>query len=163
MHISTLDVLRCPYCGGPLDLVTSLFHRRVGDEIQDRILGCHCCIFAVVDVIPVMHLNDASTSARAHVEAGRPDLARRAMLHLDDERHAARFDEVTAAEAATYREAVDALGPNFEGGYFLYRFSDPTYIVANAVVRAVAGTVLTEGGRAIDVCGGSAHPTPSLA
>ena len=28
MQISTLDILRCPYCGGRLELVTSLFHRR---------------------------------------------------------------------------------------------------------------------------------------
>ena len=59
-------------------------------------------------------------------------------------------------------ELVDALGPTFEGGYFLYRFSDPTYIVAEAVVRAVAGTVLAGGGRAVDVCGGSGHLTRVL-
>ena len=47
--------------------------------------------------------------------------------------------------------------------YFLYRFSDPTYVVASAVVRAVAGTVLARGGRAVDVCGGSGHLTRILA
>src|SRR4051794_9054473 len=56
MHISLLDVLRCPYCGGRLELVTSMFHRREGDTIRDGILGCHCCIFAVIDGIPVLHL-----------------------------------------------------------------------------------------------------------
>ena len=66
------------------------------------------------------------------------------------------------SETATYRELVEALGPNFEGGYFLYRFSDPTFIVANAVVRAAAGTVLHGTRRAIDVCGGSGHLTRSL-
>jgi hypothetical protein len=62
----------------------------------------------------------------------------------------------------TYKEAVVALGPNFEGGYFLYRFSDPTYVVASAVVQAVAGTALADGGRAVDVCGGSGHLTRIL-
>jgi uncharacterized protein YbaR (Trm112 family) len=162
MHSSTLDVLRCPYCGGTLNLVTSMFHRRDGDHIHDGILGCHCCIFAVVDGIPVMHLDGASTAARAQIEAGRPDLARRAMFNLDDAAHAARFDEVAASDVATYRDVVEALGPNFEGGYFLYRFSDPTYIVADAVVRSVAGTVLKNGGRAVDLCGGSGHLTRSL-
>ena len=38
----------------------------------------------------------------------------------------------------------------------------PTYIVADAVVRAVAGTVLAGGGRAVDICGGSGHLTRSL-
>lgn len=162
MHISTLDVLRCPYCGGALNLVTSMFHRREGDEIHDGILGCHCCIFAVVDGIPVMHLDGASTAARAQIEAGRPDLARRAMFNLEDVAQAARFEAAAASEGATYRDVVEALGPNFEGGYFLYRFSDPTYIVADAVVRSVAGTVLRKGGRAIDLCGGSGHLTRSL-
>src|SRR5204863_8428329 len=63
-----------------------------------------------------------------------------------------------------------ALGPAFEGGYFLYRFSDPTYLVAQAVVRAVASTVLgspTGAGRAdtrraVDICGGSGHVTRTL-
>lgn len=148
MNIATLDIPRCPYCGGRLDLVTAMFHRRDGDDVHDGILGCQCCIFAIVDGIPVMHLDGSSKTARAHVEAGRPDLARRAMFNLDDEAHAARFDEVASSHAATYRDVVDALGPTFEGGYFLYRFPDPTYIVADAVVRSVASAVLKNGGRA---------------
>ena len=162
MHITTLDILRCPYCGGRLKLVTSLFHQRDGDEIQDGILGCHCCILGVIDGIPVMHLTDESTAARDQVQAGRPDLARRTMFSLGNAAQAAQFDEVAASPSATYRDVVEALGPSFEGGYFLYRFSDPTYLVANAVVRAVAGTVLRRGGRAVDVCGGSGHLTRSL-
>jgi uncharacterized protein YbaR (Trm112 family) len=162
VHIATLDVLRCPYCGGRLELVTSLFHRRDGGEIEDGILGCHCCTFPVVSGIPILQLEPRATAARDQVHAGRPELARRTMFGLDDERQAAAFDEAAASETATYRELVDALGPSFEGGYFLYRFTDPTYIVANAVVRAVATTVLAGGGRAIDVCGGSGHLTRAL-
>jgi hypothetical protein len=139
-----------------------MFHREDGDEIRDGVLGCHCCIFALVDGIPVMHLNDDATKAREHIEAGRPDLARRTMFGLEDEQHAARFDAVASSPESTYRDVVEALGPSFEGGYFLYRFSDPTYIVADAVVRSVAGTVLKNGGRALDVCGGSGHLTRSL-
>src|ERR1019366_5012806 len=56
MQISTLDVLRCPYCGGRFELVSSLFHRSSADDIHDGILGCHCCIFPVVSGIPVLHL-----------------------------------------------------------------------------------------------------------
>src|SRR5258708_3382025 len=162
MRVETLDILRCPYCGGRLDLVTSLFHREAGDRIQDGILGCHCCIFPVVDGIPVLHLQESSTTARGHVEAGRPERALRVMVGLDDDREAEAFEAVAASNTATYRDIVEALGPNFEGGYFLYRFSDPTYVVANAVVRAVAGTVLHGARRAVDVCGGSGHLTRSL-
>jgi hypothetical protein len=62
------------WCGGRLELVDSLFHRRDGDEILDGILGCHCCIFGVIDGIPVLHLEGSSVAARTHIETGRPDL-----------------------------------------------------------------------------------------
>jgi uncharacterized protein YbaR (Trm112 family) len=162
MNIGTFDILRCPYCGSRLDLVTSSYHRTNGDEIADGILGCQCCVFPVVDGIPVMHLQPAATAARALVEQGQPDRARRAMFGLDDEREAERFEALIASDTATYRDIVLALGEHIEGGYFLYRFADPTYIVGHAVVRAVAGTVLGHGGRAIDICGGSGHLTRSL-
>ena len=162
MQLATLEILRCPYCGGRLQLVESLFHRRAGDDIRDGILGCHCCIFPVVDGIPVLHLQPDATAARDRIQAGEPELARRIMVGLADAREAEAFDAVATSETATYRDIVAALGSNFEGGYFLYRFSDPTYVVAQAVVRAVAGTVLHGSRRAIDVCGGSGHLTRSL-
>jgi uncharacterized protein YbaR (Trm112 family) len=167
MRIDTLELLRCPYCGGRLSLVESMHHRRTADEIQDGILGCHCCIFPLVDGIPVLHLQASSAAAREHIEAGRPDLARRAMFGIADATEADAFDAVAASETSTYREIVEALGPNFEGGYFLYRFSDPTYIVAQALARAVGAAVLqgapgTGVRRAIDLCGGSGHVTRTL-
>src|SRR5206468_7722571 len=108
------------------------------------------------------HLQTAATTALDQMKAERPDLARRTMFGLDDEAHAASFDAVASSPTATYRETVEALGPNFEGGYFLYRFSDPTYLVAQAVVRAIARTVVGGTRRAIDICGGSGHLTRSL-
>jgi uncharacterized protein YbaR (Trm112 family) len=162
MRIETFEVLRCPYCGGRLSLVESLFHERAADEIRNGILGCHCCIFPLVDGIPVLHVLPASTVARDHLQAGKPELARRAMFGLDDDGQAEAFDAVASSDTATYKETVEALGPNFEGGYFLYRFSDPTYIVAQAVTRAVATTVLGGTRRAIDICGGSGHVTRTL-
>src|SRR5258708_5529135 len=162
MRVDTLELLRCPYCGGRLSLVESLHHRRTADEIHDGILGCHCCIFPVVDGIPVLHLQASAAAAREHVEAGRPDLARRAMFGIADAAEAEAFDAVAASDTSTYREIVEALGPNFEGGSFLYRFSDPTYIVAQALARAVGSTVLGGARRAIDVCGGSGHVTRTL-
>ena len=162
MHVSLLDILRCPYCGGRLELVTSMFHRREADEIRDAILGCHCCIFPVVEGIPVLHLRPDATAARAQLEAGEPDRALRTMVGLEEASPAARFEAAVLSDRSTYKDIVEALGPNFEGGYFLYRFSDPTYVVAHAVIRAVAGTVLDGRRRAVDVCGGSGHLTRSL-
>ena len=162
MLIETLDVLRCPYCGGRLTLVDSLFHRATASEIHDGILGCHCCIFPLVDGIPVLHVLPSSTIARDHIQAGHPELARRAMFGLDDDALAEAFDAVASSDTATYKDTVEALGPNFEGGYFLYRFSDPTYIVAQAVARSIGKTVLGGTRRAIDICGGSGHVTRTL-
>src|SRR5437879_12447084 len=118
MHLELFEILRCPYCGGPLELVESLFHRRSGDEISDGILGCHCCIFPVVDGIPVLHLQPPATTARDHVQAGRPELARRVMFGLEDGVLSEAFDAAAASPASTYRDIVEALGPKFEGGYF---------------------------------------------
>jgi uncharacterized protein YbaR (Trm112 family) len=159
---ATFDYLRCPYCGGRLQLVESHYHRRENDDILDGIVACHCCVFPVVDGIPVMHLLPSAIAAREHIEAKRPALARRVMFGLDDPAQSEVFDGVASSSDATYKETVEAFGPNFEGGYFLYRFSDPTFLVADAVVNAVAGTVLAGGGRAIDICGGSGHLTRSL-
>jgi uncharacterized protein YbaR (Trm112 family) len=162
MHLQTLDLLRCPYCGGRLELVDTMFHQASGDELQDGVLGCECCIFPVVNGIPVLHLDAAATRAREAIEAGRPQVALRAMVGLSGEGQAEQFESAIASQSSTYREVVESLGPTFEGGYFLYRFSDPTYLVASAVVRAVAGTVLERRQRAIDICGGSGHLTRSL-
>ena len=163
MHVSTFDILRCPYCGSRLDLVTSSFHETSGDDIQSGILGCQCCVFPVIDGIPVMHLQTNATAAKDLVEQGRTVEARRAMFGLEDDPGAAeRVDALIASPDATYRTIVEAFGEHLEGGYFLYRFADPTFIVGHALVRAVAGTVLRDGGRAIDICGGSGHLTRSL-
>ena len=110
MRLDTFEILRCPYCGGRLELVESLFHRRTADDIQDGILGCHCCIFPLVDGIPVLHVLPAATVARDHLQAGRPELARRAMFGLDDDAQAEAFDAVASSSSATYRDTVEALG-----------------------------------------------------
>ena len=161
MRIDTLDILRCPFCGGRLELVTSMYHRRADGGIGDGVLGCQCCLFPVVDGIPVMHLQASANEARTHIEAGQPALALRAMVGVSTGQ-ADQFEQAARSDSSTFREIVEALGPGFEGGYFLYRFSDPTFIVAEAVVRAVARTVLHGSRRAVDICGGSGHLTRAL-
>lgn len=162
MRPDTLALLRCPYCGGGLELVESSPHRREGEEIAEGVLGCECCTFPVVAGIPVLHLHPEATDARAAIEAGDFERAFRALVAPGDDERGARFQRLAQARGSTYRDLVESLGSGFEGGYFLYRFSDPSYVTAHAVVHAVAGPVLAEGGRAIDLCGGSGHLVRSL-
>ncbi len=162
METRTLEVLRCPYCGGRLELVRTLFHRATDERIDDGILGCHCCVFPVVNGIPVLHLQPGAVDARGHTERGEPERALRSMVGLEADGQASAFEAAIESERSTYQDIVEALGPGFEGGYFLYRFSDPTFVVADAVVRSVAGKVLGGTRRAVDVCGGSGHLTRSL-
>jgi hypothetical protein len=110
-----------------------------------------------------MHLQPESVAARAALEGGQVERAFRALIAPGDEPRAARFQEAARSDEATYRELVDLLGDGFEGGYFLHRFSDPSFLVASAVIRAVAGTVLRDGGRAVDLCAGSGHLSRALA
>ena len=99
MHSATLEILRCPYCGGRLELVTSLYVQRTGDEIQNGILGCHCCIFPIVAGIPILHLQPQATTARDQIQAAQPELAFRTMFGLEDEGRAAAVE--TAARSPT--------------------------------------------------------------
>lgn len=162
MKPETLAILRCPYCGGRLELVEADYHKRAGDDLLEGILGCHCCTFPVVAGIPVLQLQAETIVAREALEEKNPSRALRALIAPDDERMADRFERLAYSPTATYRELVTLLGPGFEGGYFLYRFSDPSYVTASAVVGAVAGQVLEGTGRAIDLCGGSGHLTRNL-
>jgi len=159
VHLDTLDIIRCPYCGGRVDLKKDLFHRRDGDDIIDGVLGCHCCHFAIVSGIAVLTLEGQADTARQQIEEGKPDAATLTMVGVEEQGTAERLLD----PSATYREIVELLGAGFEGGYFLYRFSDPTFVVADAVVRALGAAVLDGTGRAVDLCGGSGHLTRTLA
>ena len=162
MKEETLDILRCPYCGSRLSLVPSVFQCHTSDEIADGVLQCKCSWFPVVAGIPVLHLEHPVPDALAHLQAGQPDLSMRAMFNLTAE-EAAQFDAAMASPQRTYATVVDSLGPNYERCYFLYRFSDPSYVVAQALIRAVASAALDgDDGRAIDICGGSGHLTRAV-
>jgi SAM-dependent methyltransferase len=65
-------------------------------------------------------------------------------------------------EDATYREALGLLCDDPEGTYFLYRFSDPTHVTVEALVRALAQREWPVRGRILDLCGGTGHLTRVL-
>jgi Methyltransferase domain len=163
VRLETLAILRCPYCGGRVALDGGIPHEQDGGVVLNGVLACECSEFPIVSAVAVMTVEGMAETARERIAAGDPAGALHAMAGGGDDDLASRFSAATAAPGATYRDVVEALGPEFaESRYFLYRFSDPTFLVADAVVRALASTLGGAGGRAIDLCGGSGHLTRTM-
>lgn len=165
MRAALLETLRCPFCGSRLSLVENQGLVRTSTEIDAGVLGCECCAFPIVAGIPVMIADEATRSAMHRLEAGEPDAALLALLGLgkDAARAAAFTALLDRGENATYREAIEILSPDAEGQYFVYRFSDPTFLLASAVLEAVSRHPALRAGRSLDLCGGSGHLTRVLA
>jgi len=163
MRTALLDQLRCPFCGTRLALVDT--GATVSDDhvVSEGVLGCECCAFPVVAGIPVLLADEATRTAMHALEAGRRADALQTLLGLDDER-AARFQALQARiSPATYRDMLDILSPDAEGRYFLYRFSDPTFVPAEAIVRTLGQSPSVAAGPILDHCGGSGHLSGVLA
>ncbi|HZI80826.1 MAG TPA: methyltransferase domain-containing protein, partial [Vicinamibacterales bacterium] len=160
MDVSLLDLLRCPFCGTRLDLVSNDALAREGSQINFGVLGCQCCAFPIVDGIPVLIADDVTRSAIHALEAGRRDDARAALLGLDAA-GAGRLRAVLADGTATYRLALEIISRDAEATYFVYHFSDPNYVLAETLVR-VLGRERTRTARVLDLCGGSGHLTRVL-
>ena len=146
MAVELLEILECPFCGGPL---------RLDGAPAAGVLNCDCNAYPLVDGIPYLRNGDAADRAIAHVTEGRPRSALLTLLEVDES-----LDAELAA-AATFKAALELLCADAEGQYLLYRFSDPTFLVGDAVVRALGGD--RHGRRVLDVCGGAGHLTRSLA
>ena len=163
MHDTLLDLLRCPFCGTRLSLVENDALVRRGADVESGVLGCECCAFPIVAGIPVLVADKATRDAMHALEAGRHQAALFALLGLDGVR-TEQFGVLLARGAeATYREAIHILSPDAEGAYFLYRFSDPTFLAAEALVQAVGRHDGALTGPVLDLCGGSGHLTRVLA
>lgn len=161
MHVSAIEWLRCPFCGTRLAVVDASPQVRQGDDLVSGVLGCECCAYPVVAGIPVLIADDTTRAAMHQLEAGQGDAALLTLLGLDGERARGFSTQLAHPELMTYRSAIEILSPDPEGIYFLYRFSDPTFVMAQSVVQAV-GRCGFNHGRAIDLCGGSGHLTRAL-
>jgi len=132
---------------------------RDGSRVTWGVLGCQCCAFPILDGIPVLIADDPTRAAMHAMEAGRREEALASVLGLDVSA-ARRLHALLQGGTATYRDALEIISPDAEGTYFVYRFSDPTFVLAETLVRAIgAGGGLA---RAIDLCGGSGHLTRVL-
>jgi uncharacterized protein YbaR (Trm112 family) len=160
MDVALLEILRCPFCGTRLDLVSNDALVRAGSQIDFGVLGCQCCAFPIVDGIPVLIADDVTRTAMHALEAGRRDDARAALLGLDAA-GADRLRVMLADGSATYRLALEIISRDAEATYFVYHFSDPNYVLAETLVR-VLGRERTRTARVLDLCGGSGHLTRVL-
>jgi len=164
MHTSLLDILRCPYCGTALSIVENDALTLDGAHMDQGVLGCECCAFPVVAGIPVMMADDASRRALHTLEAGRSEEALLGLLGLsEDTARQGQFRALIEQGTATYSGALGILCDDAEGTYFLYRFTDPTYLTAEALLQAIAQQGWPVQGWTLDLCGGSGHLTRVLA
>ena len=160
MQATLLDWIRCPFCGTRLQLVDNAALARDDTRIEAGVLGCECCAFPVIDGIPILLADDATRTAMHALERGDRDEALAAVLDVP-RAEAAELARAAGAAALTYREAIAVLAPDAEGTYFLHRFSDPTFVSAEALVR-VLGRAAPAGPR-LDLCGGTGHLAHALA
>ena len=144
----TLHLLRCPYCGTRLELVGDAAGAGVGSRTESGVLGCECCAFPIVAGIPVLIADDRTRDAMHALEAGHPDVALHRLLGLDASRRAAFRRATAGPQPATYRDLLAILCLDAEADCFLYRFSDPTYLVAEALLDGLAQDAPTAAGRA---------------
>ena len=159
MDLSLLELLRCPYCGARLSLVDNISLKRVRSTIDCGVLGCECCAFPVVSGIPTLMANDRTREAVRALEAGHHETALFILLDLADKTRSTAFRRLLANDSKpTYRDALDVLSCDAEGTYFIYRFSDPTYLTAETLLRTVTQHQ-AKSKHWLDLCGGSGHLT----
>jgi uncharacterized protein YbaR (Trm112 family) len=162
MYETMLDLLRCPFCGTRVSLVENEALVRAGGRIESGVLGCECCAFPVVAGIPVMIADDTTRDAMHALEAGRREEALFTLLGLGDARADVFRAFLARGAQATYRDALAILSRDAEGTCFAYRFSDPTYVMAEALLQAIGQQPWIAAGRSLDLCGGSGHLTRVL-
>jgi len=162
MNSKLLEILRCPFCGSSLSLEQNDCLEISGQEIRQGILYCQCCAYPVIDGIPVLRVDETTQTAMEQLGAGEKEQALYTMLGLDEQRREKFRQYVKRGAQATYRAGIEILGPDAEGTYFLYRFSDPRFLVSQSVLRAIGQnpSLLNKG--VLDVCGGSGHLTRIL-
>jgi uncharacterized protein YbaR (Trm112 family)/SAM-dependent methyltransferase len=156
-----LPMLRCPFCGGRLTLVDNQALQRTQEQIEAGVLGCDCCAFPVVAGIPVLIADDTTREAMHQLEADQREQALLTLLGLDQAR-AMSFRSLMQHPRPTYRDALAILSLDAEADCFLYRFSDPTFLMIEALLMGLGQRGGLDPRPVLDLCGGSGHLTRVL-
>jgi SAM-dependent methyltransferase/uncharacterized protein YbaR (Trm112 family) len=162
MELASLKLLRCPFCAGGLKVEQSPAQQMMRGRLQTGVLGCGCCAYPVVAGIPYLRSGQAARTALGLLDVGKIDEALMALIGLDRGRRK-EFDALRGgAGSCTYRQALAIFSPTPEGTYFLHRFSDPTFLVGEALLGALGQNKRCTRGRLLDLCGGTGHLTRTL-
>ena len=160
MDRKLIALLRCPFCGGRLTLHDT--GSAAADAQRNGILCCSCCAYPMVEGIPYLRTGPAAESAMRWLGDGNPDQALMALLGLSDQDRDGFERLRERAQPATFREYQSVLCPGPEGDYLFHRFSDPTFVCSEGVIRAIAQERRCMSGRVLDICGGAGHLTRTL-
>ena len=163
MKKEILQLLRCSFCGTNISVANDAICDENNGSLWTAILGCECCAYPLVDGIPVLLANDRTRQALRALDANDIVHARQILLELDDASAHSLSMLIDNNRTPTYRELLEAISDDAETDYFLYRFSDPTYRSADAIIRALTAHHNYSSQTAVlDLCGGSGHLTRSL-
>ncbi|HVR34645.1 MAG TPA: class I SAM-dependent methyltransferase [Methylomirabilota bacterium] len=156
------DVLRCPFCGGLLEVQPGGEQAAEEDRLLTGVLGCACCAYPVVAGIPYLRAGRVARAALELVDAGKVEEALFALLGLEGARWE-RFEALRGGGGqCSFRQVLEIFSPNPEGVCFLHRFSDPTFLVSDALARALGADARCTRSRLLDLCGGVGHLTRTL-
>src|SRR5687767_14420121 len=143
MNLSILKILRCPFCGGYLNVEQNV--AASGPEMRWGILWCECSAFPVVDGIPYLRVGAVAKDVMKSLDCGKPEESLSIVCGRP------------VTDVKSFQEGLRVFAPGPEGDYFVHRFSDPTFVVSDSLLLTIGAAVLGQRGRALDACGGTGH------
>jgi uncharacterized protein YbaR (Trm112 family)/SAM-dependent methyltransferase len=160
MEPSLLEMLRCPFCGGRLTLQGTEPHQ---DGVHSAgILCCQCCAYPMMEGIPYLRTGTAAETALRQLGEEQSEGALLTLLGLPEDQSQPFKRLLQRRQPPTFRDCLSFLCPGPEGDYLFHRFSDPTFLCSQLVLRALAQDRRCMAGPVLDLCGGTGHLTRSL-
>ena len=162
MRRDLLKILRCPFCGDALTLEEKTAWFDEHGEISSGILGCQCSAYPIAEGIPYLRAGKRTDNAVEQISEGKVNDAFFTLMELEGKQQQQLQVLMANDQPMTFRSALKVLCPPAEGEYFLYRFSDPTFLISVALLRAVGPKLADRRRWMIDLCGGTGHLTSRL-
>ena len=157
MNPRLLPLLRCPFCGAALAWSPLA---GVGDGAGK--LLCDCCAYPVVEGIPFVRTGALAREALRCLDRGEVLAALMILLEVPEPGRAALVEFLRDPHVRNFQDTLARLPAGAEGVYLLHRFSDPTFLVGEAALRAWTAGPGLFGHPALDVGGGAGHLTRAL-